>query len=185
MPLNNIQLPPDAVELVTSRAVEAGFDALARDLTPLLSSGNALLMGVMNGGMVPLVRLLDRLQGDYAVTYCHATRYRGSRHGRNLQWIRRPGAEVRGRRVIVVDDVFDAGLTLMQVQQACTEAGAAEVITAVAFVKQVAHAPGVSPPDFTTGLLLPDRYVFGCGMDLDGRWRQLRGIYALEPGTDG
>ncbi|MEE4185166.1 MAG: phosphoribosyltransferase family protein [Gammaproteobacteria bacterium] len=176
-----VKLPPGAQELVSSARVDAGFDALAADLGPLVAAGNAVLLGVMNGGLVPLVRLIDRLQGDYSVSYCHVTRYRGQTSGGALEWIRRPADEVRGRHVIVVDDVFDAGLTLQDVRHACLEAGAARVTTAVAFVKEVPRDAGIAPPDFTTGLTLPNRYVFGCGMDLHNRWRQLRGIYALRP----
>lgn len=155
---------------------------MASDLWPVVSAGNAMLLGVMNGGLIPLVRLIDRLPGDYGVSYCHATRYRGARSGGRLEWVRRPPAEIRDRHVIVVDDVFDAGLTLMDVRQACLEVGAAEVLTAVAFLKDAPRADGVTLPDFSTGLVLPNRYVFGCGMDLDSRWRQLRGVYALAEG---
>ena len=177
------RLPAEAVEVLAEPTVEAGFDALAHQLQPYVADSNATLLAVMNGGLVPLVRLIDRLAGDYRVSYCHATRYREARSGSALQWVRRPHAELQGRRVIVIDDIFDAGLTLAAVRGACIDAGAAEVITAVAFVKDVPRAPGVIEPDHSTGLVLPDRYVFGCGMDLDGRWRQLRGIYALGEST--
>lgn len=181
---NTVMLPTNAEQLLSSTAVEAGFDVLARDLTPLVAAGDAVLLGVMNGGVVPLVRLIDRLSGDYAISYCHVTRYRGRMSGGELEWVRRPPDEIRGRHAIVVDDVFDAGLTLQAVRRACHDAGAARVTTAVAFVKDVPRADGVDDPDFTTGLRLPDRYVFGCGMDLHDRWRQLRGIYALRGESD-
>ena len=133
----------------------------------------------MNGGMIPAVRLADRLNGDFLLDYCHATRYRGATEGAELQWREPPHVDLAGRTVIVIDDIFDAGITLHAVAERCRELGAAKVLTAVMLVKDCARDPATPAPDFDTGMRVPDRYVFGCGMDYDSGWRHLRSVYAL------
>lgn len=176
---SNARLPREAEQVLSPAAVNAGYDHLAHQLQPLVEQGDALLLGVLNGGLVPLVRLLDRLDGDYRIDYCHPRRYGDATRGTALRWLRRPDSGVQGHRVIVVDDIFDEGLTLAAVVAACHAAGAREVHSAVGFIKANPRRPVGSAPDFSTGLEVPDRFVFGCGMDIAGRWRQLDGVYAM------
>ena len=99
------------------------------------------------------------------------------RTGGALQWQVRPGAEVRGRTVLVVDDVLDMGTTLAAVVEDLERLGAREVVTSVLVVKDVAQPDRLRVDE--TALYCPDRYLFGHGMDYRGHWRNLAGIYAL------
>ena len=103
----------------------------------------------------------------------------GPRRGADLQWKARPGMSLEGRCVLVVDDILDEGLTLAAVLEWCREQGAEQVLSAVLVHKDHDRKPALKRADFT-GLTVPDRYVFGCGMDYQGRFRNLRGIYALK-----
>jgi len=96
--------------------------------------------------------------------------------------VRRAPARVSGRivHVIVVDDIFDEGVTLDYVREQCQRAGAARV-SALALVEKRHDRARGRPPEFI-GVAVPDRYVFGCGMDLAHHWRHLPGIYALREG---
>jgi hypoxanthine phosphoribosyltransferase len=171
---------PDAEEIISATDVAKGFDRLASGIQPLVDSGNCILLGVMTGGLYPLMRLADRLQGDFLIDYCHATRYMGEARGGRLQWLETPHLSLVNQTVIIVDDIFDEGLTLQAVADYCRQAGAFRVATAVMLVKQRQSVADIAAPDFTTGLTVPDRYVFGCGMDIYGRWRHLPAIYALQ-----
>jgi len=167
-------------DIVLDRAeMEAGFDHLAKSIQPLIDLRDCILLAVMTGGLYPVVRLADRLQGDFVIDYCHATRYAGSTAGSLLEWREHPHLALSGKTVIVVDDIYDEGITLQAVAEYCRDAGAQRVATAVMVVKDRPRVANIAPPDYTTGLTVPDRYVFGCGMDLYGRWRHLPAIYAL------
>jgi len=170
--------PP--AEVVLRRAdVEAGLDQLAKGLQVLIDEFDCVLLGVLNGGLYPLMRLADRLDGNFLIDCCHATRYQGGRTGGELEWLLRPSIDLKGRTVIVIDDIWDEGLTLTAVADYCAQAGAMAVATAVLLVKDRKRPAEAVPPDFDAGLSVPDRYVFGCGMDLDYRWRHLHDVYAL------
>jgi len=170
---------PDADELISAAAIAAGFDHLAASVQPLIDASDCLLLGVLNGAMFPMVHLAERLNGDFLMDYCHATRYRGEQVGAVLEWREKPHFDFAGRTVVVVDDIFDEGTTLHAVAQYCRDAGAAQVVTAVMVIKERSRDSALALPDFDAGLTVPDVYVFGCGMDLNERWRHLPAIYGL------
>ena len=74
--------------------------------------------------------------------------------------------------------ILGEGITLAAIKARLLEHGAAEVITAVLADKDIGRDKPISA-DFV-GLTLPNRYVFGCGMDVEGAWRNLPAIYALK-----
>lgn len=103
----------DRAELLVSGAeMERVLDRLAGSITAVLAERDPLVLCVMNGAVIAVGRLLPRLGFPLTLDYVHATRYRGTTSGGGLQWLHRPAAAVRGRQVLVVDDVLDAGITL-------------------------------------------------------------------------
>jgi hypoxanthine phosphoribosyltransferase len=171
---------PASRRIVSAQAVRKAWDRLAADIQPHVDAGPCLLLGVMLGGLVPLVKISERLRGDFVLDYCHLSRYRGGIKGGKVEWIQRPRTELRGLTVILVDDIFDEGRTLSALRSACESAGAARVLIAVLALKSHDRALAGIKPDFI-GLEVPDDYVFGCGMDYQGRWRHLDEIFALAP----
>ena len=89
-----------------------------------------------------------------------------------------PGDDVKGRTVLLLDDILDEGITLAAVRDKCLEMGASRVLVAVLTEKLLDH-PKPIQADYV-GLQVPNRYVFGCGMDVNERWRNLPAIYALK-----
>lgn len=153
------------------RQIAAAVRADYADSTPVF-------LVVMNGGMFFGSLLALNLGIDVAFDYLHATRYRGETDGGVLTWLRRPRIDLRGRRVLLVDDILDEGPTLNEVRRWCLDQGAAEVRTAVLAWKRHGRALGGMVPDYW-GLEVPDRYVFGFGMDYHEQGRNLPAIYAL------
>ena len=116
---------------------------------------------------------------DLEFDYLHATRYRGETTGGELVWKHRPATALYGRRVLLVDDILDEGLTLLAVCQWCIEQGATDVRIAVLTRKRHGRAVAGISADYV-GMQVPDRYVFGFGMDYHEQGRNLPGIYALK-----
>lgn len=175
-------LDPRAREVISAEQMSAGFDRLADAVQPLVDSRDCVLLAVLNGGVYPLMELARRLSGDFLIDYCHATRYRGATTGEDIEWLRRPPASIRGRTVLLVDDILDIGDTLQAVMDACQEAGAAVVRSVIPVIKDTPARPAGRGVDFTADIIVPDVYVFGCGMDVAGRWRHLPAIYEWPEG---
>lgn len=162
-------------------AVAEAYDRLARAVRAEYAALNPLVLCVMIGGLVPTVELIKRLNFAFELDYLHATRYRGATEGGTLHWKVQAETPVAERHVLIVDDILDEGHTLHAIQQALLAQGPASLKTLVLAEKlHRRKAPGVRA-EFV-GLTVPDRYVFGCGMDYRGYYRQLPAIYAVRLG---
>lgn len=115
---------------------------------------------------------------DLEFDYLHATRYRGETTGGELVWKHRPATALYGRRVLLVDDILDEGPTVQAIRNWCEAHGAAEVRLAVLALKRHDRRMAGVEADYV-GLEVPDRYVFGFGMDVHEQGRNLPAIYAL------
>ena len=140
-----------------------------------------LYITVMNGGMPfasDLAMALGERGLDLEFDYLHATRYRGQTRGSGLAWLHRPATPMRGRRVLLADDILDEGHTMLAVKRWCEDQGAEDVRIAVLAVKVHDRCVEGVEADYV-GLDVPDRYVFGYGMDYHEQGRNLPAIYAL------
>jgi hypoxanthine phosphoribosyltransferase len=132
----------------------------------------------MSGGVIFCGQLLPKLDFPLDFDYLHATRYGPDTQGGKISWRMAPWVSVKGRTVLVVDDILDEGLTLAAVKDSLLHMGAAEVLLA-AFTEKLNGKTKPISADFC-GLTVPDRFVFGYGMDVDGAWRNLPAIYAVQ-----
>lgn len=161
----------------SAEAVNAALDRLAGEITVRLRDAHPLVLTVMGGAVVFAGQLLPRLLFPLECDYVHVTRYDNGTSGGELKWVRETHLPVTGRTVLILDDILDEGITLAGIRHRLLEQGAAECLTAVLADKDIRRAKPVAA-DFV-GLTLPNRYVFGCGMDVEGAWRNLPAIYAL------
>jgi len=166
-------------ELIYSRQqVNEAVARVADEITAKLGERYPLVLSVMGGAVVFSGQLLPLLRFPLDFDYVHASRYGNATQGDELVWKVLPNEKVQGRVVLVLDDILDEGRTLAAIRQKLLDMGAAEVYCAVLTDK----ATGKDKPlraDFV-GLTLPNRFVFGCGMDAYGAWRNLPEIYALK-----
>lgn len=162
-------------------ALEAAIAGMAPAIRRDFAGSVPLYLTVMHGGLPFAARLameVGALGLDLEFDYLHATRYRGATSGGELTWKHRPATPLRGRRVLLVDDIVDEGHTLDAIVRWCREEGAAEVrIAALAVKRHGRCVPGVEA-DYA-GVDVPDRYVFGYGMDFQNQGRNLPAIHAL------
>jgi hypoxanthine phosphoribosyltransferase len=150
---------------------------VAAEISQQLSEKNPLVLCVMAGGVIFCGQLLPKLNFPLDFDYLHATRYGPETQGGKISWRSAPWISVKDRTVLVVDDILDEGVTLAAVKESLKRMGAAEVLTAVFTDKENGKQKPISA-DFC-GLTVPDRFVFGYGMDVDGAWRNLPAIYAM------
>ena len=158
-------------------AVEAALERMALAINHDMAGSNAVVICVMNGGLVASGLLLPRLDFPLHLDYLHASRYRERTSGDHLHWKVDPAQSLAGKDLLLIDDILDEGRTLEAIVEFCRAQAPASIRTAVLVQKE--HDRGVRPPVDYVGLKVPDRYVFGYGMDYKGYWRNAPGIYAV------
>ena len=167
-----------AREIASETAIAAILDRLAAEISTALATTCPIVLAVMRGGIFTATEIARRLDWPYEFDYVHLSRYGSALEGGAVEWIMRPTARVRGRHVLIVDDILDRGHTLAELQVAVEQLEPAEALSAVLIEKDI--QPPIDRPtaDFV-GLRVEDRYVFGCGMDYRGFWRGLPALYAV------
>lgn len=168
-------------ELVCSAAeVDAAIERMAREAAALVADRDPVVLPVMLGGAYTAVGLCRHFDFAYELDSLQVGRYGDSLEGGTLEWSLYPRLELRGRTVLLVDDVLDRGVTLRAVADLLRRMGVAALRIAVLVSKRVAPEPAAGRPQVdVVGIECPDRYLFGCGMDYKGYWRGLPALYAV------
>ncbi len=164
--------------LVTSEAMSQAIERMAGEISARLAGTDPLVLCVATGGIIAAGLILPRLSFQLRFDYVHATRYRGTTRGGDLDWRYRPSDVIRGEQVLLIDDILDEGITLEAIVRACREDGAAGVHTAVLVEKLRPHR---CEADFV-GIRVPDRYLYGYGLDYRGYFRNVAGVFAVADG---
>lgn len=167
-----------ATQLFSEEEVEVAIDQMAVRINKILADKDPIFLCVMTGGLIPTAGLLMRLDFPLQLDYVHASRYGSGTRGKELNWVAEPRVELKGRVVLVVDDILDEGLTLEAIIKYCEQKGAQAVYSAVLLDKVHNRKNGLTAT--FTALTVGDRYVFGYGMDYSGYLRNAPGIFALK-----
>lgn len=176
---NAARLPADARQVFSAEAVDAAIRRMADAIEADLAGVEPIVMPILIGGAFTAWRLCERFGFPYEIDSLRVARYGPNGPG-ELHWYARPCLELAGRHVLLVDDVLDRGLTLRAVEHELRKMNVAAVSIAVLVRKALDPAIGRPAVDYV-GVDGPDRFLFGCGMDLDGRWRGLPALYATGP----
>lgn len=165
-------------DLVASAAeIQAALRRVASEIEARFSSAYPLVLAVMGGAVVFAGQLLPLLRFPLDFDYIHASRYGTATRGAAIDWRVSPPESVAGRTVLVVDDILDGGQTMAAIRDRLLALGAAAFHCAV-LVEKTLSAEKPIKADFV-GLRIPDRFVFGYGMDAKGFWRNLPEIRAM------
>lgn len=174
--INRVRATADLLH--SEQEVEAAIDKIAQEINIAFTDRNPLVLCVINGGIVAAGKLLPRLTIPLTLDSIHASRYQNQTSGGSVKWLVQPETPLKGRTVLIVDDILDEGITLEAIYDYCREQGATAVYSAVLVDKILDHQKTVTA-DFI-GLRVVNRYLFGYGMDYKGYLRNAPGIYACK-----
>lgn len=159
-------------------AVEQAIADCAAEAAVYLADKSPVVLAVMIGGLPFTDRLLAHWDFPLELDYIHVTRYDGEIKGGDNKQIAEPRTPLTGRHVVVVDDIFDEGLTLDWIVKWAKSKGAASVTSVILADKQHERKQTEYRPTYSA-LSVVDRYVYGYGMDYRGWLRNKRGIFAV------
>ncbi len=164
--------------LYSMENINQAMDELAQELVRDYADKNPLMLCVMNGAVMTAGHLLPRLTFKMELDYIHASRYGDKTAGGELLWRAEPVTKITDRHVVLIEDIYDEGITVSALREYCLKAGALSVSCVALLDKQHVSKKDASPE--YVGLSVPNRYVFGFGMDVEGYWRNLPAIYAMK-----
>lgn len=170
----------DSDPIAGAEEVQAAIRKVAAEIERRLAGEYPLVLAVMGGAVVFAGQILPLLHFPLDFDYIHASRYGAATRGGGVEWRVSPPDLAKGRTVLVLDDILDHGETMGVIRERLLEIGAKAFYCAVLVEKNLPRGKPVAA-DFV-GLRIPDRFVFGCGLDAKGYWRNLPEIRAMKEG---
>ena len=166
--------------LITEERVRAGVKRLSAEITAFYADRPLTIIGVLTGSIVFLADLIRQLNMPLRVGVVQASSYRGSSTTRGplvLNWDLMP--DITGRDVLLVDDIFDTGHTLLETTALLDDMRPASIRSAVLLRKQGRREVSYDP-DYVA-FEIPDEFVVGYGLDYHDAYRDLPHVATLEP----
>ncbi|MEY4685867.1 MAG: hypothetical protein RLZ25_2326 [Pseudomonadota bacterium] len=170
------QVTEEAECLHELSVVKAAIERLGHEITATLKEENPLVLSVLNGGIFFTSELLLHLPFPLELDSIKAGRYQGATEGSTMKWQVEPSISVRGRTILVLDDILDEGITLAEIHRYLEEKEAKRIVSAVLVDKDLGRTKPYRA-DYV-GLVTENRYLFGFGLDYKGYLRNWPGIYA-------
>lgn len=165
--------------LLNEQQLQAGVDAMARQISLQYEDRPLTVVAVMTGSLVLIADLIRRLSMPVRVSLIQASSYRGGTAAGEL-WIRDDMMlDVKDREVVVIDDIFDTGRTLQEIMRRIAAMGPKNLASAVLLHKLGRQKVSVKP-DFVA-FEIPDEFVVGYGLDYQDLYRNLPYLAVLEP----
>ena len=167
--------------LVSREEVRGAVDRMAVQINEYYGDTPLILLIVMTGAVLPAAWLAAKLKMPLEMDFVHASRYAGATEGGEIDFRVPPRLNLQGQDVLIVDDIYDIGLTLEMIENYCVSREANSVNSAV-LVRKIHDRPTTDRKPKFIGMDVEDKYIFGCGMDAYEHWRHLDEIRALEEG---
>ena len=165
--------------IADNQEVKAAVERLGKAINAHYGDREIILLIVMTGAVMPAAWVASKLKMPVQMDFVHATRYAGQTEGGEIEFRVPPRLNLEGHDVLIIDDIYDIGLTLQMIEGYCESRGARSVNSAVLVRKIHDRETTGKLPEFI-GMEVEDKYIFGCGMDVYENWRHLDEIRALE-----
>ena len=164
--------------IYTHEEIVNAIDLLAGKLNKKFSNKKVLMLPVLTGAIPFVGMLLQRLRFTIEVNYFHVSRYQNNVGTNEIKITHQPSHEsVFNQQVLVVDDILDEGITLKLINEQLITMKPKSITNVVLFEKQLDTKKEISA-DYV-GLIVPDAYVFGFGLDFNGAGRNIPDLYAF------
>ena len=165
---------------IEKEEILARVSEIGREISMRYGDSYPLLVCVLNGAAPFAVDLFRSLDIDAEITFIRMRSYEGTSSTGNVKPIMGLEDDIKGRHVIIVEDIIDSGLTMARLVDEISSRGPASVSIATLLLKPSSLKVDIRPD--WTGFEIPADFIIGYGLDIDGRGRNLNDIYTLAEG---
>jgi hypoxanthine phosphoribosyltransferase len=162
---------------IKSAEISEMVDRLARNLTNDLIGKDVVFVGILNGAFIFAADLIRKINIDCNVSFIKTASYKGTQTTGNVETLIGLGQDIKGKTVVIIEDIIDTGLTLDTVIKEIEHHRPSEILVAALLFKCEACIKEVKI-DYL-GREIPNDFVIGYGLDYDGYGRNLRDIYKI------
>lgn len=176
--MNNIKVKDKEFELfITAKTIDDAVTKVARKLNEDLKGKNPIFLVVLNGAFIFASDLIKKITVDCEVSFVKLSSYAGTRSTSMVKELLGLNEVLKGRTVVVIEDIIDTGITMAGMLSKLKEMEAGEVKLVTCLFK-----PEAFTKDFTIdyiGIKIPNKFIVGYGLDYDGYGRNLPDIYVI------
>jgi len=169
-------------KLITEDALQTRIKEIGAQISADYRDQDLLLLCILKGGVLFLTDLMRQITIPHEVDFLAVSSYgRAVRESTGVVRIVKDLDEpIDGRNVLIVEDIIDTGHTLNYITRNLSTRGPASVKICTLLDK--AERREIDIPIDYTGFVIPDKFVFGFGLDLDEKFRELPFIGVVNPG---
>lgn len=175
-----IAVDKNAKPLYSKQQLLANLQIVAEQISKDYQDKKLICLCVLNGGIVTLGQLLPLITCSVLVDSIHLTRYTGKTTASDtIKWKSKPSINLKGLDVLLVDDILDEGITLFELSKYCKTQKANSVKSMVLVNKKHNRKFENIKADYVA-CEVPDKYVYGFGMDFKEFGRNLDKVVYTE-----
>ncbi len=165
------------VKYIPSSEIDAAIAKMAAEINEDYKNDDPILLITLNGAIVFAVDLMKYLDISCRISCVKVSSYCGTESTGKINSLIGLNEDVRGKRILILEDIVDTGATYGHLYQMLMEAGAKDIRMATMTMKPDAYK-GTLPVHYV-GLRIPNKFVVGRGLDYDGYGRNLNDIYQV------
>jgi hypoxanthine phosphoribosyltransferase len=163
---SNLEIMYSAEE-ISARVIELG-----KEITKEYTGSDLVLVGVLKGSCVFMADLMRTINLPMAIDFMAVASYKGTQSSGDIEILKDLTKSIRGKDVIVCEDIIDTGLTLTRLVEMLGTRGANSIKIATLLDKPEPRLNKDLKVDYC-GFVIPNKFVVGYGLDVDGRYRNL------------
>jgi hypoxanthine phosphoribosyltransferase len=163
---------------IEEEVIEQGIKRVAERMNVELAGKNPIFLAVLNGAFMFAGELMKEVSIPSEITFVRLASYQGTSSTQRVQEVLGLNESIRGRTVVIVEDIVDSGNTMVSLLQELgkhepDEVKIATLLFKPAALKQKLHLDYVA-------LEIPNDFIVGYGLDYDGYGRNLKDIYKVK-----
>jgi hypoxanthine phosphoribosyltransferase len=166
------------VPFISETAISARIKDLASQITSDYEGKNPVFIGVLNGSFMFAADLLKEVTIPCEISFIKLASYHGTSSTGTVTEMIGLTEEIKGRTVVVVEDIVDTGVTLEKLVALLTKKEVKQIKVASFLLKPEAYKKDIAV-DYV-GMEIPNDFVVGYGLDYDGLGRNMKEIFVLE-----
>lgn len=160
--------------LVTHAEIEAMLDRISAELNRDYKDTPLVVVGILTGAFIFTADLVRRLEMPVIIDFMQVSSYVGEYSTGELKIKKDMSCDIKDMDVLIVEDIIDTGRTLKLLKEQLLTRGPKSLKICTAFDKPSRRVNDLVP-DYN-GITVPDEFIVGYGLDLDGRYRDFDDI---------